>query len=138
MHRMLQTAANPDDIRWLPGARLNVAESALCVRDPDAPAVIWATEEAPDVLHTLSLGELRREAMRFAAALRAAGFSPGAHFCMSAEGGGAVVQPLWLRCFRVTRKEDPHQKRSCEASHVFASWQHNGRDEARDVMAHMV
>ena len=78
MHRMLQTASNPDDIRWLPGARLNVAESALCVRDPDVPAMIWASEEAPDVLHTLSLGELRREAMRFAAALRAAGFSPGA------------------------------------------------------------
>ncbi|CAK0785824.1 hypothetical protein CVIRNUC_009036 [Coccomyxa viridis] len=75
--RMLQTASNPDDIRWLPGARLNVAESALCVRDPDVPAMIWASEEAPDVLHTLSLGELRREAMRFAAALRAAGFSPG-------------------------------------------------------------
>ena len=78
MHRMLQTASSPDDIRWLPGARLNVAESALCVRDPDVPAMIWASEEAPDVLHTLSLGELRREAMRFAAALRAAGFSPGA------------------------------------------------------------
>ena len=49
------------------------------MRDPDVPAVIWATEEAPDVLHTLSLGELRRQAMRFAAALGAAGFSPGAH-----------------------------------------------------------
>ena len=79
MNRMLQTAANPDDIRWLPGARLNVAESALCVRDPDVPAVVWATEEAPDVLHTLSLGELCREAMRFAAALRTAGFCPGVH-----------------------------------------------------------
>ena len=74
---MLQTAANPDDVRWLPGARLNVAERALCVRDPDVPAVMWATEEAPNALHTLSLGGLRREAMRFAAALRAAGFSPG-------------------------------------------------------------
>jgi len=47
------------------------------MRDPDAPALIWAAEEAPDTLHTLSLGGLHREAMRFAAALRTAGFSPG-------------------------------------------------------------
>ena len=75
--RMLQTARNPDDIRWLPGARMNIAQSALSMRDPDAPALIWAAEEAPDALHTLSLGELRSEALRFAAALRKAGFSPG-------------------------------------------------------------
>lgn len=74
---MLQTARNPDDVRWLPGAQLNIAESVLNMRDPDAPALIWAAEEAPDTLHTLSLGELRREATRFAAALRNAGFSPG-------------------------------------------------------------
>jgi len=74
---MLQTARSPDDVRWLPGAQLNIAESALSMRDPDAPALIWAAEEAPDTLHTLSLGELHREAMRFAAALRTAGFSPG-------------------------------------------------------------
>ena len=75
--RILQTARNPDDVRWLPRARMNIAESALSMRDPDAPALIWAAEEAPDTLHTLSLGELRREALRFSAALRKAGFSPG-------------------------------------------------------------
>lgn len=75
--RMLQTARNPDDIRWLPGARMNIAESALSMRDPDAPALIWAAEEAPAALRTLSLGELRREALRFSAALRRAGFSAG-------------------------------------------------------------
>ena len=75
--RMLQTARNPDDIRWLPRARMNIVASALSMRDPDAPGLIWATEEAPDALHTLSLGELRREALRFSAALRKAGFSPG-------------------------------------------------------------
>lgn len=46
---MLESASNPDDCRWLPGARLNIAESALCVRDPDAPALLWAEEEAPEV-----------------------------------------------------------------------------------------
>ena len=56
---------------------MNIVASALSMRDPDAPGLIWATEEAPDALHTLSLGELRREALRFSAALRKAGFSPG-------------------------------------------------------------
>ena len=70
-------ASNPDDVSWLPGARLNIAESALNGRDPDAPALIWAIEEAPDTLHTLSLGELRAQAVHFAASLHAAGFSPG-------------------------------------------------------------
>lgn len=71
-------AASPDDVRWLPGARLNIAESALCVRDQDAPALLWAEEEAPEVIHTLTLGELRLQAGRFAAALSAAGFTAGA------------------------------------------------------------
>ena len=75
--RMLQAARNPDDIRWLPGAHMNIADSALSMRDPDAPALIWAAEEAPGALHTLSLGELRTEALRFAAALKRAGFSAG-------------------------------------------------------------
>ena len=29
---------------------MNIAESALCARDPDAPALLWAEEEAPEVL----------------------------------------------------------------------------------------
>ena len=42
-------AGAPDDCRWLPCARLNIAESALCARDPDAAALLWAEEEAPEV-----------------------------------------------------------------------------------------
>jgi hypothetical protein len=75
---MLQGASTPDDMRWLPGARLNIAESALCVRDPDAPALLWADEGAPDVVRSMTLGELRLRAQHFAAALAAAGHSPGA------------------------------------------------------------
>jgi acyl-coenzyme A synthetase/AMP-(fatty) acid ligase len=70
-------ASNPDNVSWLPGAQLNIAESALTGRDPDAPALIWATEEAPETLHTLSLGTLCAQAMHFAASLHAAGFLPG-------------------------------------------------------------
>ena len=136
MHRMLQTASNPDDIRWLPGARLNVAESALCVRDPDVPAVIWATEEAPDVLHTLSLGGLHREAMRFAAALRAAGFSPGAHGMPLYDGRGrrrmsrAIMANMLPSDVRARRKPEVSQECFCEEQHgsttgrtrFYASW----------------
>lgn len=75
--RILQSASDPDDVRWLPGAQLNIAESALCVRDQDAPALLWAEEEAPDQIRALTLGELRLRAQRFAAALRAAGYTPG-------------------------------------------------------------
>jgi hypothetical protein len=86
---MLQLASNPDDIRWLPLARLNIAESALCCRDQDAPALVWATEEAPDVVRALTLGELRLRAQRFAAALVAAGITPGLLLllCASSEHG---------------------------------------------------
>ncbi|EIE19718.1 acetyl-CoA synthetase-like protein, partial [Coccomyxa subellipsoidea C-169] len=75
--RIFEHASNPDDMRWLPGARLNIAESALCVRDQDAPALLWAEEESPDIIHALTLGELRLRAQHFAAALRAAGHTPG-------------------------------------------------------------
>ena len=46
---MLEAASSPDDCRWLPGARLNVAESALCARAPDAPGLLWGEEAAPAV-----------------------------------------------------------------------------------------
>ena len=75
--RILQQASNPDDMRWLPGARLNIAESALCVRDQDAPALLWAEEETPQLVRALTLGELRLRSEHFAAALRAAGHTPG-------------------------------------------------------------
>ncbi len=60
--RMLEAAASPDDCRWLPGARLNIAESALCARDEDAPALLWAEEESPEVCVCHSAGVLRSSA----------------------------------------------------------------------------
>ncbi|KAK9822001.1 hypothetical protein WJX81_007477 [Elliptochloris bilobata] len=81
--RVLEQADNPDESRWLPGARLNAAEAALSARDPDAPALIWASEAAPAVLRCLSRGAVRRRALRVAAALRAAGHAPGARIAMN-------------------------------------------------------
>jgi hypothetical protein len=77
-YRILQDADNPDEAVWLPGARMNIAESALSVQDPDAPALVWADEADPTNIHTLSLGQLRTRCYQCAAALRASGFSPGA------------------------------------------------------------
>lgn len=74
---MLQGSPDPDSVRWLPGARLNIAECALSGRDPDAAAVLWAPEGAPQDLRSMTLGQLRRRASRVAAALRAAGYQPG-------------------------------------------------------------
>eukprot|EP00891_Asterochloris_glomerata_P007518 jgi/Astpho2/7518/Aster-02084 len=75
--KILQSAQNPDECHWLPGARLNIAESALSARDPDAPAVVWAEEGHPQCVHSLTLGQLRRRSVRVAVALKAAGIQPG-------------------------------------------------------------
>ncbi|KAK9811852.1 hypothetical protein WJX72_011194 [[Myrmecia] bisecta] len=75
--RILEEGRTPDTCRWLPGARLNIAASALMARDPDAPAVVWAEEGRPALLHTLSLGQLSRRCLRLAAALRTSGCKPG-------------------------------------------------------------
>ncbi len=61
--------------RWLPGAVLNIAETALS-GDDDRVAVVVGREGQGDLRH-VSLAELRRDAMRVAHALEAAGMSPG-------------------------------------------------------------
>ena len=74
---MLQTADNPDEIRWLPGARFNIAEAALCTRPAASPAIVWANESSPGQLARVSLGQLKQRCQQLAAALATAGFKPG-------------------------------------------------------------
>ncbi|KAK9862190.1 hypothetical protein WJX84_000590 [Apatococcus fuscideae] len=78
--RMYEVAAagDADGGRWLPGARLNIAESCLEGRDPDAPAVVWADEASPRGIHTISLGSLRQRSLQVAAALNQHGIQAGA------------------------------------------------------------
>ena len=64
-------------MRWLPGAKLNIAESAVCNRSPDAIAIVWADESSPSQLATVSWGQLKHRCQHVAAALVAAGFEPG-------------------------------------------------------------
>ena len=59
--RMLQTADNPDNSQWLPGAKFSIAEAALCNRQADAIAIVWADESTPDRLTKISLGQLKQQ-----------------------------------------------------------------------------
>jgi len=72
--RMVDVSAGVEQARWLPGARLNIAASAL--RGPaDRVAVVVGSEGKPIARHTL--GEVREGAMRVAAALVSLGYRPG-------------------------------------------------------------
>jgi acetyl-CoA synthetase len=72
---ILEPDEDPSQARWLPGARLNIAESCFTGRDNSAIAVIWADEDG--ALQTLSLAELRRRANEVAWAIQASGLLPG-------------------------------------------------------------
>lgn len=82
---MLQMAENPDHIRWLPQARLNIAEAALCSRSESATALVWAEEAAPDQLASMTLGQLKEKCQEVAAALAAAGFAAGCNSCLTSQ-----------------------------------------------------
>ena len=64
-------------MRWLPGARLNIAETALANSPGDRTAIVWADESAPSRLATVSWGELKQRCQHVAAALTAAACTPG-------------------------------------------------------------
>lgn len=75
--RIFQSASSPDGVRWLPGAKLNIAETALCNSSPEAIAIVWADESSPYQLATVSWSQLKHRCQLVAAALVAAGFKPG-------------------------------------------------------------
>ena len=77
--RILQDADRADDVRWLPGAKLNIAESALWGREDSAPALAlcWAEELAPQSMHSVTWADLRAQSILVASALQAQGLQPG-------------------------------------------------------------
>jgi acyl-coenzyme A synthetase/AMP-(fatty) acid ligase len=77
---MLVVGQNADSCCWLPGARFNIAECALSSPDPDRPAIVWADEATPHVLHSLSYGQLATHSAHVAAALRSMGLEQGMHY----------------------------------------------------------
>ncbi|KAG7669817.1 hypothetical protein KSW81_007961 [Nannochloris sp. 'desiccata'] len=68
---------DPDAVQWLPGARFNIAECALTGHDPDRPAILWAAEDSPTTVHTITRGELAQQAQHFANSLHAWDLKPG-------------------------------------------------------------
>jgi acetoacetyl-CoA synthetase len=93
--------------RWFPDARLNFAENLLAPadRDSEAPALVSWDEGGRRA--TLTFGELRHEAARFAEALRArgigpgdrvAGFMPNVAETIVAFLGTAAVGAVWSSC----------------------------------------
>ncbi len=72
---ILDASDGAEQARWLPGARLNIAESCFARRDWTAPAIIWQAEGGP--LRRMTVEELYAASTRVARALRADGFSPG-------------------------------------------------------------
>jgi acetoacetyl-CoA synthetase len=93
--------------RWFPDVRLNFAENLLAPaeRDPDALALVSWDEGGRR--GTMTFGELRHEAARFAEALRArgvgpgdrvAGFMPNLPETLVAFLGTATVGAVWSSC----------------------------------------
>jgi acetyl-CoA synthetase len=73
--RIADLSAGIESPRWLPGAKLNIAES--CFTAPaDSPAIISQPEGG--AISTMSYGELAALAGRVAANLRRLGYRPGA------------------------------------------------------------
>ncbi|MEN8149882.1 MAG: AMP-binding protein [Planctomycetota bacterium] len=72
--RVLDLADGVTRPRWLPGARMNVADSCFSA-DPDSDAVVWRDEDGP--LRRLSVADLNRLSSRVAAGLTDLGFGPG-------------------------------------------------------------
>jgi acetyl-CoA synthetase len=72
---VLDDGGGPEQPRWLPDARLNIADSCFRAR-PDRPAILVAGEDgAPP--RTVTYGEVEALANRVANGLRARGFAAG-------------------------------------------------------------
>ena len=72
--RVLDESGGPEAARWLPGARMNIADS--CFTAPaDRAAVIFQAEDAAP--QTMTYGELDRLSNRVANSLRAIGIGVG-------------------------------------------------------------
>eukprot|EP00798_Chlamydomonas_sp_ICE-L_P028927 gene28927-32120_t len=63
----------PDQCRWLPGCRMNIAHCALHSPRalPHKPALLYAEEGTPEQLREVSMDELRANSLKVAAGIRA-------------------------------------------------------------------
>lgn len=68
-------ASDPRQPRWLPGARLNIAESCF-KNSPEDPAIRWRKRDG-EPIETWTYGKLREVSGRVARGLKQVGFCPG-------------------------------------------------------------
>ncbi|KAG2449704.1 hypothetical protein HYH02_005232 [Chlamydomonas schloesseri] len=75
---LLRHPSDPDQCRWLPGARLNIAAAALEseLAPPGCPALLWAPDGEPCAITAFSRAQLRQRVAAVAASLRRC-FKPG-------------------------------------------------------------
>ena len=71
---ILDLGAGVETPRWLPDARMNIAESCFQAA-ADSPALVYQREGGP--IETMSVGELDRQSSRFANALVGMGLPRG-------------------------------------------------------------
>lgn len=76
-YRVHERGKASDSGRWFPGARLNIAESALSRENAGNPALIWAEEQSPTRLQKMTLADLRQKCRQVAAQLQSMGIKPG-------------------------------------------------------------
>ncbi|MEL6349196.1 MAG: AMP-binding protein, partial [Myxococcota bacterium] len=70
-----------EQARWLPGARLNIAESCFRGRRADVPALIWR-REGDETLGRMTIDALHQRSRTVAGALAALGHKPGQAFAI--------------------------------------------------------
>eukprot|EP00193_Tetraselmis_chui_P015357 CAMPEP_0177772580 /NCGR_PEP_ID=MMETSP0491_2-20121128/12322_1 /TAXON_ID=63592 /ORGANISM="Tetraselmis chuii, Strain PLY429" /LENGTH=718 /DNA_ID=CAMNT_0019290447 /DNA_START=601 /DNA_END=2758 /DNA_ORIENTATION=+ len=93
---------NPDEVCWLPDATMNIAESCIVGRDPDAAAVVWAKDGSPRDVHYISVGQLHQQICHVASSLRAMGLRPGDSVAvcmpMTARAVSLYLGIVWAGC----------------------------------------
>lgn len=70
-----ETTANPGQPRWLPGAKLNIADSCFQA-DPEKTAILWQSGDGAP-FEKISYGALRRRSGQVALGLQQQGFEKG-------------------------------------------------------------
>lgn len=70
---VLETAAEPDHVRWLPGARFNIIES--CLQGPAEQVAIYYQAEQSTEIVTITYRDLHHKVIQYASGLTKNGFT---------------------------------------------------------------
>lgn len=99
---------SPDRCRWFPGARLNIAHCALNSQRalPSCPAMVWAEQDSPSLLLSMSIEQLRASVAQTAQSVLQL-FKPGKHMNFSScalHHVRAGICMCWQRCILAQEK----------------------------------